>query len=196
MKTAIEQVERMKEPGITHHIRLTSDTERASPGADQVADLINLLRERDGQEREGEVHLSDAEAARIRDALASRCASPGAAEAVEAAWQDLIEKDDRTSPEEYPDMALITRGDLAGYMSDAVAPEQPAQASEVERLREALEPFARYADAILKRRDGAQDEPVAVDRLVFGIDGQHVTIGDLRRARAALATHPSTGERA
>ena len=41
---------------------------------------------------------------------------------VEDAWQDLVEKDDRTSPEEYPDMALITRAELADYMRAA----QPA----------------------------------------------------------------------
>lgn len=35
------------------------------------------------------------------------------------AWQDLVDKDDRTSPEEYPDMALITREELADYMQSA-----------------------------------------------------------------------------
>lgn len=32
------------------------------------------------------------------------------------AWQDLLDKDDRTSPEEYPEMCLITREELAAYM--------------------------------------------------------------------------------
>ncbi len=32
------------------------------------------------------------------------------------AWQDLVDKSDRTSPEEYPDMALITFDELADYM--------------------------------------------------------------------------------
>lgn len=32
------------------------------------------------------------------------------------AWQELVEKDDRTSPSEYPDMALITREELAEFM--------------------------------------------------------------------------------
>ena len=35
------------------------------------------------------------------------------------AWQDLVDKSDRTSPEEYPDMALITREELADYMQSA-----------------------------------------------------------------------------
>ena len=31
----------------------------------------------------------------------------------EELWRDLLEKDDRTSPEEYPDMALITFDEFA-----------------------------------------------------------------------------------
>lgn len=34
----------------------------------------------------------------------------------EQAWQDLIEMDDRTSPADEPDMALITFEELAAYM--------------------------------------------------------------------------------
>ncbi len=51
-------------------------------------------------------------------------------------------------------------------------------------LRAVLEPFGRYARALLSRRDGAEIDPVPDDRLVFGIDGQHITIGDLRRVAA------------
>lgn len=32
------------------------------------------------------------------------------------AWQELLEKDDRTSPEEYPEMALITSDELTRYI--------------------------------------------------------------------------------
>lgn len=38
---------------------------------------------------------------------------------VESEWQTLLAKDDRTSPEEYPEMLLITRSELAGAMSEA-----------------------------------------------------------------------------
>lgn len=38
------------------------------------------------------------------------------------AWQDLCDKDDRTSPEEYPDMCLITREEIADFMSRASLP--------------------------------------------------------------------------
>lgn len=36
-----------------------------------------------------------------------------------AAWQDLCEKDDRTSPDDYPNHALITREELDAYMRGA-----------------------------------------------------------------------------
>lgn len=35
---------------------------------------------------------------------------------VREAWTDLVEKDDRRSPEEYPDMALITQDELREFM--------------------------------------------------------------------------------
>jgi hypothetical protein len=31
-------------------------------------------------------------------------------------WQELIDKDDRNSPEEYPEMALITFDEFADYI--------------------------------------------------------------------------------
>jgi hypothetical protein len=31
-------------------------------------------------------------------------------------WQELLDKDDRTSPEDYPDMALITRDELVDFL--------------------------------------------------------------------------------
>lgn len=44
---------------------------------------------------------------------------------VEAAWRDLLEKDDRTSPAEYPDMALITFDEFAAVarIRGAAVPE-------------------------------------------------------------------------
>ncbi|HCQ53588.1 hypothetical protein [Brevundimonas diminuta] len=35
------------------------------------------------------------------------------------AWSDLLDKDDRTSPEDQPEMCLITAGELADYMARA-----------------------------------------------------------------------------
>lgn len=37
-------------------------------------------------------------------------------EIVDEAWTDLLEKDDRTSPEDYPEMCLITKDELADFM--------------------------------------------------------------------------------
>lgn len=42
---------------------------------------------------------------------------------VNQSWQDLLDKDDRNSPADYPDMCLITKKELAGYIADAVAIE-------------------------------------------------------------------------
>lgn len=40
---------------------------------------------------------------------------------IQGFWLDLQEKDDRTSPEEYPDMCLITRDELAAFVRYAIA---------------------------------------------------------------------------
>lgn len=40
-----------------------------------------------------------------------------AREAAEQAWHDLLDKDDRTSPAEYPDMALITFDEFSEALS-------------------------------------------------------------------------------
>lgn len=45
-------------------------------------------------------------------------------EGVAYLWQELLEKGDRTSPEEYPDMALITRGELADFIERAAPAPQ------------------------------------------------------------------------
>lgn len=41
-------------------------------------------------------------------------------------WQDLVEKTDRTSPGEYPEMALITREELADYMNATLLAQRDA----------------------------------------------------------------------
>lgn len=44
---------------------------------------------------------------------------------IEDAWADLLEKDDRTSPADHPDMCLITREELASYMLAASPSVRP-----------------------------------------------------------------------
>lgn len=41
-------------------------------------------------------------------------------EAIDDLWQDLVEKDDRTSPSEYPEMALITHDEFAAYINNVL----------------------------------------------------------------------------
>lgn len=76
------------------------------------------------------------------DAMPSHTPAAGALE--ERAWLDLVEKEDRTSPAEYPNHALITRDELAIYMAwatdEALAyvvhhtPAPEADAALVERI--------------------------------------------------------------
>lgn len=81
------------------------------------------------------------------------------AEIVDHIWQGLLDKDDRTSPEEYPDMVLISRDELSGHIAECMAeaawqaskaPTRPAPAEigmgERERLRAALEEAIEFAD--------------------------------------------------
>ncbi|TZG25632.1 hypothetical protein [Sphingomonas montanisoli] len=58
-------------------------------------------------------------AARMKDAAPTPDAALREALAPEDAWQELVEYDDRTSPEEYPDMALITHDELRSFMERA-----------------------------------------------------------------------------
>lgn len=54
-------------------------------------------------------------------------------------WQGLLDKDDRTSPAEYPEMALINRAELGGAMSEAylLAKQKPDPVPEWEAMAEA-----------------------------------------------------------
>lgn len=49
-------------------------------------------------------------------------------------WQDLLEMDDRTSPEEYPDMALINRAEFGGAMSEAYLLARDTAANRISEL--------------------------------------------------------------
>lgn len=85
-------------------------------------------------------------------------------------WLDILEKDDRTSPEESPDMALITEEEFAGSIRYALAALNARQSGEGERatcannarvgcegdrLREAL---AEAADKFAKLADSMREE--------------------------------------
>lgn len=64
-----------------------------------------------------------------------------AGEAVEDLWQELCERDDRTSPEEYPEMCLINFDELSDFITRATPPV-PAQDDALRIAVEALEYYA------------------------------------------------------
>jgi hypothetical protein len=59
---------------------------------------------------------------------------------IKDAWDCLLNKDDRTSPADYPEMCLITREELGDYMADAAFVENadalrwPIQAEGIELI--------------------------------------------------------------
>ena len=63
-----------------------------------------------------------------------------AADAVDRSWEALLNVDDRTLPEEYPDMALITFDELEGFILAALRErdaQHEARVGELERDYEA-----------------------------------------------------------
>lgn len=53
-------------------------------------------------------------------------------------WQELVDKDDRTSPEEYPDMALITYNEFIYYLSEHTRQSTAELEQRVRDLEEGL----------------------------------------------------------
>lgn len=70
------------------------------------------------------------------------------------AWQEHLDRDDRTSPEEYPEMALITQDEFFRYMQQAAslyADTIARQREEIGRLRTGwLAQAARDATEIIR----------------------------------------------
>jgi len=73
-------------------------------------------------------HLCRAEKAEAK--IARLSGGQGVEAEAEDAWSRLLDADDRTSPPEYPEHCLITKGELAGFMGDAafIARTTPARA--------------------------------------------------------------------
>lgn len=70
--------------------------------------------------------------AELRHPSEGRSNGAGEDAVIQGLWLDILEKDDRTSPEEYPDMALITEDEFAGSIRYALAALSAPQ-GEVER---------------------------------------------------------------
>ncbi len=90
---------------------------------------------------------------------------------VEQAWQILVETPDVTSPEEYPDHALITMDQLGSFMARAGAPTSAYE--------DALRKIAAYDDAAANaylRATGSYrgfDEPGAVEMARVVLEGRN-----------------------
>lgn len=71
---------------------------------------------------------------------------------VEELWRNLLEKDDRTSPEDYPDMALIKFEEFAGYIGLATASPQSGPSRRLDEPNTELGATRGEDDAVLVER--------------------------------------------
>ncbi|KTQ96808.1 hypothetical protein NS226_06760 [Aureimonas ureilytica] len=116
---------------------LTPETAEAVPVADQIASLTALVKEimiRVENDRtlwtpDWQTWLVDARRATEAVPVAAQPAD-AVREALDVCWDDLVNKDDRTSPEDYPDHALITREELGRYLARAALASVPAPSKE------------------------------------------------------------------
>lgn len=88
---------------------------------------------------------------------------------------------------------------MSDVVDKAIAWDMNAKKNaEIKRLREALEPFARYADNFDNHEYGDPSRPLLHKDDDHPLDRYGPTIGELRQARAALS-HPdgtiTSGER-
>ena len=186
--------ERMKEPGITHHIRLTSDTERASPGAAEAWDIDAV--------RAVEAEFRRLRPAKRHEAIKTALAARGAPipETLALMIQRVDDQYDLAGQNnwraERAEKALRTLGYDAPTADDLLvrlpAPEQPAQASEVERLRSAV----RALRATLQSIANDEGDTTIGRRCLAAIGKSRVPASGSAHGLPALATHPSTGDEA
>lgn len=108
----------------------------------------------------------------VADALEATRFSAPAGLSVDAAWQDLCEKDDRTSPADNPEMCLITYNELADYMRRAClsAPAEGLENAKDEGANFVLDTLAKALS--LDRwtiHDGSETWDGDVRATLFGI---------------------------
>lgn len=75
---------------------------------------------------------------------------------IEATWNEILNYDDRNSPEEYPEMVLLSHDEFAGYMRRAAL-----LSSQAATRAEVIEECARVADAFGER--ASEEERTASD---------------------------------
>jgi hypothetical protein len=101
-------------------------------------------------------------------------------------WRDLCEKDDRTSPEDYPDMALITEDEFV-YVFNAGGKAWQERAATAERERDAAvatyeDEEAAHQDTLRLWKEAANER----DQLRAQLTEAKKVVAQARRARAVI----------
>lgn len=101
----------------TKNIRELRPAAQAKFDADRLDAAVKTLRWL--QSHETEIRKLLEIPAEVRAAVVQGAAT------VDECWRELSERDDRTSPADYPDMCLITHAELAAFM--AIAKAEPSR---------------------------------------------------------------------
>lgn len=123
----------------------------------------------------------------LRATLSASADQSGPTLTVEAAWQELLEVEDRTSPEDWPDMLLITQEELAGFMNRAAPADQSGVIGAL--VLRLIEDYG--AESFERAPDDARVWIGGWSTYSGEKDASLVHVGDLRQALAAHAA--STG---
>lgn len=152
-----------------------------------VGELVGLLTERDGQEFDGEIHLSSEEGARFASTLTAQAAALVAAEqsAVDLhmlAFKWMVRHD-----------RIAAGMDGGPFPSPVDVPELRARAEAAEKriaeLEAGLEPFAKAAAWVAQDRPGWDHDAFHIG----GALGQAVSMRDFRRARRLTHQEKNNG---
>lgn len=159
---------------LAERARLTTDRSVGVEAIDFLDLTTTAMYEHDGR-------LNDTKLARrIADdikaaVLAATTSVPAISEAVQEAtvplytfdeaWDELVNKDDRTSPEEYPEFCLISHDELRAYMEAREL--APTISGEGEKLREA---YRRGQEDMQARAAKVCDERGAEEQEAWGLN--------------------------
>ena len=112
---------------------------------------------------------------------------------IDELWQNHIDRDDRNSPEEYPEMALITFEEFKQnieFYAETLTARLAASDAEVKALREALDPNLTKAAYIGEFRQRVKYRDEFGEDVVMECDVSWTTVKEIMAAiiaRAALA---------
>lgn len=107
-------------------------------------------------------------------------------------WQDLLEKDDRTSPAEYPDMVLIARNEFGSVISEGYLLAHDMVTAKLREAEAQVEELRRERDEA--RGYDAPTEPGAFIGDIFFGDRKNTTRGTHRWDGSAWSELPSDAE--